>query len=188
MGHCLKRAVGAEGKVSSQETKPSKSPSLEGALIQHSTFVNSVQFSHSVMSDSLRPRGQENDRLPCPSPTPRACSDSCPLSRWCHPTMSSSVVPFSSCLQSCPASASFPVSRFFASGDQSIEVSASTSVLQWIFRTDFLWDGLVGSPCGLRDTQESSATVQKHHFLVLSFLYSPTLTSINDYWKNHSFD
>ena len=87
----------------------------------------SVQFSHSVMSNSLQPHGLQHARLPCPSPTPRA--NSCPLSRWCHPTISSSVVPFSSCLQSFPASGSFPMSQFFASGGQCIGVSASASVL-----------------------------------------------------------
>ena len=74
------------------------------------------QFSHSVMSDSLRPHGMQHARLPCPSPSPRACSNSCPVSRWCHPTISSSVVPFSSCLQSFPASGSFQMSQLFASG------------------------------------------------------------------------
>ena len=87
----------------------------------------SVQFSCSVMSDSLWPHGLQHARLPCPSPTPRACSNSCPLSQWCHPTISSFAVPFSSHLQSFPASGSFPMSQFFASGDQSIGVSASAS-------------------------------------------------------------
>ena len=91
--------------------------------------LGSIQFSCSVMSDSLRPHGQQHSRFPCPSPTPRACSNSCPLSQWCHPTTSSSVIPFSSCLQSFPASGSFPVSQFFTSGGQSTGVSASTSVL-----------------------------------------------------------
>ena len=77
------------------------------------------QFSHSAMFDSLRPHGLHHDRLPCPSPTPGACSNSCPSTQWCHPTTSSSVVPFSSCLQSFPASGSFPGSQFFASGGQS---------------------------------------------------------------------
>ena len=81
------------------------------------------------VSDSLRPRGLQHSRLPCPSPTLRACSNSCPSSWWCHPTISFSVTPFSSCLQSFPASGSFPVSQFFASGGQSIGVSASASVL-----------------------------------------------------------
>ena len=95
----------------------------------HQQVLCSVQFSRSVMSDSLRPHGLQHTRLPCPSPTPRACSNSCPSSQWCHPTISSSVVPFSSCLQSFPASGSFPISPFFASGGQSTGVSALASVL-----------------------------------------------------------
>ena len=90
-------------------------------------FGYSVQFSHSVTSDFLWPHGLQQARLPCPLLTPRACSNSCPSSPWCHPTISSSVVPFSSCLQSFAASESFPRSQFFASGDQSIGVSASAS-------------------------------------------------------------
>ena len=88
-----------------------------------------IQFSLSVMSDSLWPHGLHHARLPCPSPTPGACSNSCPLSQWCHPTISSSVIPLSSCLQSFPASWSFPMSQFFPSGGQSIGASASASVL-----------------------------------------------------------
>ena len=90
---------------------------------------SSVQFSHSVVSDSLRLHGPQHARSPCPSPTPRVCSDSCPLNQWCHPTISSSVAPFSSCLQSFPASGSFQMSQLFTSDGQSIGVSASTSVL-----------------------------------------------------------
>ena len=89
----------------------------------------SGQFSHSVMSNSLRSHGLQYGRLPSPSSNPRAYSDSCPLSRWCHPTILSSIAPLSSCLQSFPASGSFPMSQFFASGGQSIGVSASASVL-----------------------------------------------------------
>ena len=88
-----------------------------------------VQLSHSVMSDSLWPHGVQHARLPCPSPTPRACSNSCPSSWWCHPTISSSVILFSSCLQSYPTSGSFPMSQFIASGDQGFRASASASVL-----------------------------------------------------------
>ena len=100
--------------------------------------VSSVQFSRSVMSDSLLPHGLQQARLPCPPSTPGAYSNSCPLSWWCHPTISFSVIPFSSCLQSFPASVSFPLSQFFTSGGQSIGVSASTSVLpmniqDWFF-------------------------------------------------------
>ena len=89
----------------------------------------SVQFSHSVMSDSLRPHELQHTRPPCPSPTPGVYSNSCPLSRWCHPAISSSVVPFSSCPQSLPASESFPMYQLFAWGGQSTGVSALASVL-----------------------------------------------------------
>ena len=92
-------------------------------------YALSVQFSRSVVSNSLRPHGLQHARPPCPSPTPRVYSNSCPSSRWCHPTISSSIIPFSFCLQSFPAPGSFPMSQLFASGGQSIGVSASTSVL-----------------------------------------------------------
>ena len=88
----------------------------------------SIQFSYSVMSDSLSHHGLQHARLPCPSPTPRACSDSCPLGRWFHPTISPSVTPFSFCLQSFPVSGSFPMSQFFKSSGQIIGVSVSSSV------------------------------------------------------------
>ena len=103
---------------------------LKKFLEDHSTsssfhiFLNPFQFSHSVMSNSLWLRGLQHTRPPCLSPTPRVYSNSCPLSRWCHPTFSSSVITFSPCLQSFPASGSFQMSQFFASGGQSIEVSA----------------------------------------------------------------
>ena len=91
--------------------------------------LNPVQVSRSVMSNTLLPQGLQHNRLPCPSPTPGACSNSCKSSQWCHPTISSSVVPCSSWLQSFPASVSFPVNKFFPSGGQSIGASASASVL-----------------------------------------------------------
>ena len=94
----------------------------------HVYFFSVVQFSHSVVSNSLWHHELKHARLPCPSPTPGACSNSCPSSRWCHQTISSSVVPFS-CSQSFPTSGSFPVSRFFPAGGQSIGASASVSVL-----------------------------------------------------------
>ena len=100
--------------------------------------ISSVQLSHSVVFNCLQPHVLQHTRLPCPSPTPRAYSNSCPLSRWCHPALSSSFIPFSSCLQSFPASGSSPMSQFFPSGGQSIRVSASAWNFQWIFRTDFL--------------------------------------------------
>ena len=106
---------------------------------------HSVQFSHSVMSSCLQPHGLQHARLPCPSPTPGAHSNACPLSQWCHPTISSSVVPFSSRLQSFPASESFPMSQFFTSGSQSIGVSVSASVLPMNILDWFPlgWTGLI---------------------------------------------
>ena len=103
--------------------------------------LSSVQFSCSVVSDSLLPHGLQYAKLPCPSPTPGACSNSCPSSHWCHPTISSPVIPFSSCLQYFPASGSFPMSQSLASGGQSIGASASASVLPmntFIHRTNRL--------------------------------------------------
>ena len=206
------------------------------------------------MSDSLRPHGLQHTRPPCPLPTPGVYSNSCPLNWWCHPTISSSVVPFSSLLQSFPASGSFPMSQLFVSGGQSIGVSASASVLPmniqgWfplgftdlillskglstIFSSTTVWKHQFfsiqpslwsnfhictwgGQSTGVsalasvlpKTTQDWSpleywldllavqktpkSLLQCHsksmHSLVLSFPYSPTLTSIHDYWKNHSF-
>ena len=152
--------------------------------------MQSVSFSCSVMSNCLQPHGLQHARPPCLSPTPRVYSNSCSLSRCCHPTISSSVVPFSSCLQSFPTSGSFPRSQFFKPGGQVIGASASALPFQWIFRTDFLYDGLAGSLCSPRNSQESSPTPQFEsiHSWVLSLLYGPTLISIHDYWGNHSFD
>ena len=148
------------------------------------------QFSCSVMSDSLRSRGLEHTRLPCPSLTPRACSNSCPLSRWCHPTISSSVIPFSSCLQSFPASGSFQMSPFFTSGGQSIRASASASVFPMTIQDWFPlgWTGWISLLFKELSRIFSNTTVQIISSLVLNFLYSPTLISIHDYWKNHNFD
>ena len=105
----------------------------------------SVQFSSSVISGSLWPHELQHARLPCPSPTPGACSNSWPLCQWCHPTISSSVIPFASCLQSFPASGSFPVSQFFESGVQSIGVSVSASVLPMNIQDwfSFGWTGWI---------------------------------------------
>ena len=126
----------------------------------------SVQFSCSVMSDSLWPHGLQHNRPPCPSPTPGACSNSCPLRQWCHPTISSSVVPFSSCLQSFPASRSFPNSWFFSSGEQSIEVSASASVLPANIQDWFPlgWTGWISLQSKGLSRVFSNTTVWKHQF------------------------
>ena len=123
-------------------------------------------FSQSVLFDSWDLHGLQHARLPCPSASPRACSNSCPLSWWCHPTISSSVVPFSSCLQSFPVSGSFPMSKFSASGDQSIRVSASAWVLQMNIQ-DWFPLGLTGLISLLSQGLSrvfSNITVQKHQF------------------------
>ena len=152
----------------------------------------SVQFSRSVMSDSVRPHESQHSRPPCPSPSPRVHSDSRPSSQWCHPAISSCVVPFSSCPQSFPASESFPMSQLFAWGGQSIGDSASASVLPMNIQDWFPlgWTGSISLPCRPRNSQESSPTPQfkSINSSVLSFLYGPTPTSVHDYWKNHSFD
>ena len=114
-------------------------------ILMYFTQLNSVQFSLSVVSDSLRPHGLQHARPPCPSPTPGAYSNSCPLSQWCHSTISSSFTPFSSCPQSFPASGSFSMSQFFTSGGKSIGISASTSVLLMNIQDWFLlgWTGWI---------------------------------------------
>ena len=164
--------------------------SVTNSLCDVRLIISSVQFSPSVLSDSLWPHALQYDRSPCLSPTPGVYSNSHPLSWWCHPNISSSVVPLSSRVQSFPASGSFQVSQFFALGCQSIRVSASASVLPMNIRDWFLLEGLVGSPCSPRDSQESSLTAQFKIIdsSVLSLLHSPTLTSIHDHWKNHSLD
>ena len=129
-------------------------------MISPKRMVISVQCSHSVMSDFLWPHGMQHTRSPCSSPTPGVYPNSCPLSWWCHPTISSSVISFSSCLQSFPASGSFQMSQLFASGDQSIGVSVSASVLPMNNQDWSPLDWLVGFPCSPRDSQESSPTPQ----------------------------
>ena len=128
--------------------------------------MSSVQFSHSDVSDSLGPHESQHARPLCPSPTPRVHSDSRPSSQWCHPAISSSVVPFSSCLQSLPASGSFPMSQLFAWGGQSIGVSASTSVLpmntqDW---SPLGWTGCISLQSKGLSKVFSNTTVQKHQF------------------------
>ena len=126
----------------------------------------SVQFSHSVVSDSLWPHGLQHASLPCPSPNPRVYSNSRPLSQWCHPTISSSVVPFSSHHQSFPASGSFPMSQFFVSGGQTIGASASASVLPMNIQDCFPLGltGLIFLQFKGLSRVFSNTTVQKHQF------------------------
>ena len=141
------------------------------------------------MSDSLRPYGLQHAKLPCPSPTPRACSNSCSSRWWCHPTILSSATPFSY-FQFFSTSGSFPMNQFFTSGGQSIGASASVSVLLMNIQ-DWFPLGLPGwTSRSSRDSQESFPTSQfkSVNSLALSFLYCPSLTSKHDYQKNHSFD
>ena len=130
------------------------------------TIYIPVQFSYLVMSNSLQPHGLQHARLPCPSPTPGACSNSCPASQWCHPTISSSVIPISSSLQSFPASGSFPRSQFFASGGQSIGLSASASVFPMNIQDPFPlgWTGWISLQSKGLSRVSSNTTVQKHQF------------------------
>ena len=127
---------------------------------------SSVQFSRSVMSNSLWPHELQHARPPCPSPTPRVYPNSCPLSWWCHPAMSSSVVPFSSCPKSFPESWSFPMSQLFASGGQSTGVSASTSVLPMNIQnwSPLGWTGWISLQSKGLSRVFSNTTVQKHQF------------------------
>ena len=139
----------------------------------------------SVMSDSLRPHRLQHARLPCPSPSPGASSNSCPLRRWFHPIISSSVVLFSSCLQPFPASGSFLMSWLFTSGGQNIGASASASVLPTDIQGWFPL-GLTGLISLLsKDSRESSPTPQFEGItsLALSLIYAPALTSVHDYWE-----
>ena len=150
----------------------------------------SVQFSHSVVSNSLRPHESQQARPPCPLPTPRVHSNSCPWSRWCHPATSSSVIPFSSCPQSLPASESFPMSQLFPWGGQSIGVSALVSVLQMNTQdwSPLEWTGWISLQSRGLSRLFSNTTVQSINSSALSFLHRPTLTSKHDHRKNHSLD
>ena len=150
------------------------------------------QFSsvQSLSRDSLQPHESQHARPPCPSPTPGVHSNSRPSSRWCHPAISSSVIPFYSCYQSLPASESFPMSQLFAWGGQSTGVSALASFLpkntQGWFRLE--WTGSISLQSKGLSRVFSNTTVQKHQFFGAQLSSSPTLTSIHDHWKNHSLD
>ena len=134
------------------------------SICRYSYPFSCVQFRHSVVCNSLWPHEWQHVRLPCPLPTPGACSNSCPSSWWCHPTISSSVVPFSSCLHSFPASGSFPVSQLFTSGGQSTGVSASASVLPLNIQGWFPlgWTSLNSLQLKRLSRVFSNTTVQKH--------------------------
>ena len=153
-------------------------------LRPNSLYAEISQFSHSVAFDSFWPHGLQHARLPCPSPTPGACSNSYPLSQWHHPTISSFVFPFSH-LQSFPASGSFPMSQFFVAGGQCISASASASVLPMNIQDWFPlgWTGWISLQSKGLSRVFSNTTVQKSiNSLELSSFYGPILTSIHDYW------
>ena len=140
---------------------------LPSISVYHLPSSPEPQFSSVTQSClTLWPHGLQHARVPCPSPPPAACSNSCPLSLWCHPTISSSVVPFSSCLQSFPASGSFQMSQFFTSGGQSIRVSASASVLPVNIQDWFPlgWTGWISLQTKGLSKVFSNTTVQKHQF------------------------
>ena len=149
-----------------------------------------IQLSCSVVSNSLWPHGLQHTRPSCPSPTPGVHSNSSPLSQWCHPTILSSVVPFSSCLQSCPASGSFPMTQFFASGGQSIGISASKSVLPMYIQdwSPLGWTGWISLQSKGLSRVFSNTTVQKHQFFGAQL--SLQSNSLIHTWllENHSLD
>ena len=163
-----------QGRVQTLGSRGKPSPPCPNWLKE---TISSVQFSHSVVSDSLRPHESQHARPLCPSPTPGVHPNSCPFSRWCHPAISSSVIPFSSCAQSLPASGSFPMSQLFAWGGQSIRVSASASVLPVNIQDWFPlgWTGWTSLQSkGLSKESSPTPQFQSINSSALSFLHSPT--------------
>ena len=165
---------------------------LEGLRISNSCSFKTMisQFSRSVVSDSLQPHEPQHARPPYPPPTPGVHQNPCPLSWWCHPTISSSLVPFSSCPQSFPASGSFLISQLFTWGDQNIGVSASTSVLPMNNQdlSPLGWTGWISLQTKGLSRFFSKPQCKSINSSALSFLYNPTLTSIHHHWKKHSLD
>ena len=162
---------------------------LQRYIVQHREY-SPVQFSRSVVSNSLRPHEWQHARPPCPSPTTGVHSNSRPSGRWCHPAISSSVILFPSCPQSLPGSESFPMSQLFPRGDQSIGVSALASVLpmnsqDW---SPLEWTGCISLQCKGLSRVFSNMTLQKHQFFGTQPSSHTALTSIHDHWKNHSLD
>ena len=167
LGRCCQHSCFIDGETEARGLNEVTTKGKRCFLV--SVFISQfslVQFSGSVLSDSLRPHGLKHARLPCPSPTPRVYSNSCPLSQWCLPTISSSVVPFSSCLQFFPASGSYQMSQPFASGGQSTGVSASASVLPMNIQdwSPLGWTGWISLQSKGLSRVFSNNTVQKHQF------------------------
>ena len=147
-------------------------------------------FSGYAVCDSLWPRELQDAGFPCPSPSPGVCSNSCPLSQWCHPVISSSVAPFSFSLQSFPSTGSFPMSQLFALGGQSIKASDLAWVLpvniqDWFPLELTGWISLLSKGLSM---DSPAAQMKVISSLARSLFYCPALTSVHDYWKNHSFD
>ena len=174
-GRCLQKSMATNSSILpwgiSWTEEPGRLQSIPSQRVGHAwtqckyqDYV--LQFTCWVMSDSLWPRGLQHTRPPCPSPTPRVYSNSCPLSQWCHPTISFSVIPFSSCLESFSASGFFQMSQFFASGGQSIGVSASVSILPMNIWDWFPlgWTIWISLPSKRLSRVFSNTTVQKHKF------------------------
>ena len=157
-------------------------------LLNYGNLIDLVLMADYWTMEITYQHGLQHAMLSCPSPTPRVYLNSSPPNRWCHPAISSSVIPFSSCLQSFPESGSFQMSQLFASGGQSIGASESVLLMNVQDWFPLQLTGLISLQS--KDSQESSPTPQfkSINSSALSFLYGPTLTSIHDYWKNHSFD
>ena len=179
------------GDLPEARIKPA-SPALAGGFFTiepPGESISSVQLLSRVYLDWAS-YGLQHARLPCQSPTPGAYSNSCPWSQWCHPTISSSVIPLSSCPQSFPASGSFQMSQFFSSGGQSIGVSASSSFLPMNIQDWFPlgWTGWISLLSKGVSRVFSNSTAHKHQSFSAQLSLYPTLTSIHAYWKNHSLD
>ena len=153
-------------------------------------LLKTVRFSRSVMSDSLRPHESQHTMPPCPSPTPGVHSNSCPLSWWCHPAISFSVIPYPPALNPSQHQGLFQWVTSSHEVAKVLEFHLQHQSFQCTPRTDFLQNGLVGSPCSPRESQESSPTPQfkSINSSALNLLHSPTLISIHDHRKNHSLD
>ena len=152
-------------------------------------LMRSVQFSRSIVSNSLWPHESQHARPPCPSPTPGVHSNSRPSSQWCHPAISSSVIPFSSCLQSLPASESFPMSQLFTWGGQSTGVSALASFLPKNIQDWSLeWTGWISLQSKGLSRVFFNTTVEKHQFFSAQLSSQSTLAPIYDHWENRSLD
>ena len=172
------------------KSRERKTEHIKETKCQVSVAKYLLLFRLSVMSDSLWPHELQHARPLCPPPFPGACSNSCPLSRWCHPSTSSSAAPFPFAFNLSQHLALFQWVCSSYQVAKVLEFQLQHQSFQWIFSTRFLWDWLVGSPCSPRDSQQSSPTPQftSINSLALSLLYGPTLTSIHDCWKNHRFD